>query len=479
MNRAAGFLMIPVYTRYLSPKSYGGMEMIEILASAIALFVAMGVVEALPRSYYAETDQSSKNRVVSTAIIGLSLIGIPLVAFFLLISQTLSGVILADSQVYRCLQIAILSAWSFGLSETVGIYFRMTYQSRLFLIISPIGLVLAVSLNIIFIVVLHYDILGFFLSTLISQGLMGISLSIIILRRIGFCFSWKVFVRMISFGFPLVFPQIALMLGFASNRFFLRWTSGVNPTEALTLVGLLALGHKFGVIVNRFINSPINYFWSPRRLELVIRDADGDRATIGRMATYGCMISVYFSLMLSNASESLLSIFADPRYYKAHVVVPLVALAYSFLSIETHLKAGILKQRKTSRDAILSIVALAVILGWNYFLIPKYGLIAAAAASSVGFCIRLILMYYVSQSLFRIPFEIGRILSMFMVAAILYFLGQTVHLHSVYMTLIIRSGIGLLFPLVLLLCSFYHPEEIVLAREAALRLVGFVKKRFA
>jgi len=477
MSRAVGFLMIPVYTRYLAPKSYGGMEMIEILASAIAIFVAMGVVEALPRSYYEEKGERERNRVVSTALLGLSIIGIPLVLAFLAFSGPISAAVLADGGVRRCLQLAILSAWSYTISETIGTYLRMTYQSRLFLIVSTISLMLAVCLNVLFIVFLGYDILGFFLSQLITQGLMGMILSAIILKRIGFGICLKTLRRMVAFGFPLVFPQIALLLGFSSNRFFLRWNSSFTPGEALALVGLFALGHKFGVLVNRFVNGPLNSFWSPRRLELIVRDANGDREVVGRIATYASMLSIFFSLVLANAAEGLIAIFADARYSGAHVVVPLVAIAYVFLGLETHFKAGLLQKRKTSRDAILSVVALAVILLWNYLLIPRYGLVAAAASNAAGFCVRLVVIYYLSQKLFRIPFEIGRIFSMLLLSFVLYFVGQTVDLDSEYLTLLARCAIALLFPIILLAFRFFRPEEMRWGREGVSRLVNLTRRR--
>ncbi|HTY60839.1 MAG TPA: polysaccharide biosynthesis C-terminal domain-containing protein [Acidobacteriota bacterium] len=479
MSRAVGFLMIPIYTHYLAPKSYGGMEMIEILSSAIAIFVAMGVVEALPRSYYEMKEQADKDRVVSTALLGLSVIGIPLVFSFLAVSGPISAAILADGGVKRCLQLAILSAWSYTISETISTYLRMTYQSRLFLVVSGITLIIAVLLNILFIVFLGYDILGFFLSQLITQGLMGLVLAVIILRRIGCHFSMKVLRRMVAFGFPLVFPQIALLLGFSSNRFFLRWNSGFTPAEALTLVGLFALGHKFGVLVNRFVNGPLNSFWSPRRLELIVRDSRGDREVVGRIATYAAMLSIFFSLILANSAESLIALFSDTQYQNAHIVVPLVAIAYVFLGLETHFKAGLLQKRKTSRDAMLSVVALAVILLWNYLLIPRFGLIAAAASNAAGFCVRLVIIYYISQKLFRIPFEIRRIFSMLVLALILYLFGQTIRLNSQYLTLIIRGAIAMLFPFILFAFNFYRPEEIRWGREGITRIFSLMRQRLS
>ena len=65
LSRAVGFFMIPVYTRYISPSNYGGMEMIGILAGAIAIFISMGVADSMSRYYYAEKDETRRNVFIS------------------------------------------------------------------------------------------------------------------------------------------------------------------------------------------------------------------------------------------------------------------------------------------------------------------------------------------------------------------------------------------------------------------------------
>src|SRR5206468_2026402 len=156
------------------------------------------------------------------------------------------------SESARCLQIAVAASW-FGMLCEVGYsYLRMRYQARLFVAITIAQLTTALSLNIILVAGLHWDILGIFYSTLFSQAATGLLLAIVILRRVGCHFSFEILRKLLAFGLPLVLPQIGLMLGFYSNRFFLRWFTSPDPAVALALVGVFSLGHKFGVIVNRF-----------------------------------------------------------------------------------------------------------------------------------------------------------------------------------------------------------------------------------
>ena len=61
LSQAVGFLMIPVYTRYIEPGNYGAMELIEILSSCIVLLLYMGISESMARFYYSEAEQGKRN----------------------------------------------------------------------------------------------------------------------------------------------------------------------------------------------------------------------------------------------------------------------------------------------------------------------------------------------------------------------------------------------------------------------------------
>ncbi len=296
---------------------------------------------------------------------------------------------------------------------------------------------------------------------------MGLSLSI--LKKIHLRVSLPILWQLIKFGLPLVPSRIGSMLGFVSNRFFLRWFGSTDPTIALAQVGLFSLGHRFGVIINRFVNVPFNSFWGPRRLDLLLSNNPSAKETVARICTYATMLSIYFALLLSSGIESLIEIIAHPSYRGAHLVVPFVALSYVALGLERHFTTGILYRRKTIWSTYISVLALCVILVWNYLFVPKYGLTGAATSNLAGFVVRVTLVYIVSQRLYPIPFELGRIALMFITAFVLYVASQALVFSSPYVTFLVRTSFVGLYPFVLFILRFY--------KEGELEFVGhFIRK---
>ncbi|HEV3119076.1 MAG TPA: oligosaccharide flippase family protein [Gemmataceae bacterium] len=460
ISRAVGFLMIPVYTSYIAPSNYGAMELIEIITATCLMVISMGVGDGMSRFYYAEKDEADRKRVISTVILGFGIIGIPIVLVLLAIAPWICLGILEDRQYILGLQVSIACAWFGMLCEAGFTYLRMRYQAKQFVIITTLQLVAALSLNIYFIVFLGLGILGIFYSTLITQAVTGLLLAGLILRGTGVYISIPLLKRLAAFGLPLVPPQIGLMLGFSSNRFFLRWFTSPDPAAALALVGVFSLGHKFGLIVNRFINVPFNSFWGPRRLELLLHDEAHAKETVARMCTYATAVSVFFALLVTANIAPVVALAVGPGYESCAVVVPFVALAYIAMAVESHFKTGILLKRKTIWDTWISVVALAVILLWNYLFVPRFGLVGAATSNLAGFVVRLGLIYYVSQRLYAIPFELGRLGVLLVTAAGWYGVSQFFTYSSPWLTLCVRTGFVLLFPAVLFCCRFFRAGEL-------------------
>jgi len=254
-------------------------------------------------------------------------------------------------------------------------------------------------------------------------------------------------------------------LGLASNRFFLRWLGSPNPAAALTQVGLLSLGTKFGRVVNRSVNVPFNSYWGPRRFELLAADGSGSKALVARICTYATFISVFAALLLCAGAESLIRIVADARYHGAHVVVPFVALTYVVIGIQRHLSTGILQAGRTGWLTWIGLVSLAITLSWNYLLIPRFGLIGAVTSNLAAVSVRQVLIYFVGQRICPLPFEVRRIAVLLATACILYVTCLLVTFPSPYLTLLARVGLAATFPVALLGVGFYRSEEVRVLKQ--------------
>jgi O-antigen/teichoic acid export membrane protein len=426
------------------------------------------------RFYYGDTTQEDKNTIVSTTIIGMALSALPFVLLTALFSKNFSSFLFEGESYDLMMQIGLMTVWFSLLCDICYTYLRIRYMAKLFVITTLVQLFAALSLNILFVVFMRLDILGVLYSTLITQAATAAFLGFRILKETGTRLSFKVFKHMASFGVPLIPFRIGLMVGFVSNRFFLRLLTPGDPAIALAQVGLLSLGHKFAVIINRFVTVPFNSFWGPRRNELLLGGESQSRETVSKICTYSTLITVYLGLMISAGAGPLIEIMADPSYGGSHLVVPYIVLSYIALSLETHFVTGILMAKKTMYATWISLFGIAVVVVWNFAFIPRWGLIGAATSNLAGFVVRLLAVYVVSQRLYKIPYELGRLAVLSLAAAGLYLLSLKVLLPSPYATFFLRELLVSLYPLYLLAVGFFTVEE-----KRSFKEVGRKALRFA
>ena len=67
VSRFIAVLLLPVYTRFLSPADYGLIETLIALSAILTVLLAAGVKSAFFRFYFDEADDAGKRRVIRTS----------------------------------------------------------------------------------------------------------------------------------------------------------------------------------------------------------------------------------------------------------------------------------------------------------------------------------------------------------------------------------------------------------------------------
>ena len=85
INRLGAFLLLPVYTNYLSVAEYGTLELFYVTMSIVSGFLAVGMAHATLRFYFDHDEQKDRNASISTNYIGsffITLFGVLLISIF-------------------------------------------------------------------------------------------------------------------------------------------------------------------------------------------------------------------------------------------------------------------------------------------------------------------------------------------------------------------------------------------------------------
>lgn len=456
LNRAVSFLMLPIYTRYLSPSDYGVMEILELTVDIVSIVTGMGILQGLFKFYYQVDSEDARKDVVST-------IFVMIIAFYALSCS--AGVMLSeqiDTLVFRSreytyfIQISFVNLFVSFLVYVPLAYIRTRQRPVLFVIINAIKLVLQLSLNILLVVYFNMGVLGVLYSTFIASSVVGVGLTVYTFKLTGFRISKTISAKLIRFGYPFIISGFGAFILTYADRYFL------NYYHQLTDVGLYALGYKFGFLLMTFPIQPIFSIWMVQRFELLKKD---DYTPIfNRFFLWFMIITTLAVLILSLFSRDVIRIMADKAYWEAYRIIPIIVAAYLFQACTDIFNLGIYHSGKTKHIAYGTAYSAVIIITLNFLLIPPFGIYGAAWATFVCFFIRLAYVYWASQKEFRIDYHLRKPIFIFSAAAATYLIQNAIirwvpGMQNIFLSLFVNTVLMTCFVATLFAFNIIEGED--------------------
>lgn len=451
LSKSVGFLLLPLYTRYLKPEHYGTLELLETTATVFGMFASVGLGFSVFKFYHKYDTKDEQDGVISSALVLCFLLYSALALGGLIFSRNLS-ILIFESPNFRSFFIFIFLRFILDGLVSIGIdYIRVLNMTQLFGWLSLLRLVLSVGLNILFLVVLGMGITGILLSALISQLLLGIPLLIFLYNRIGFHFDTTKLIPMVKYSLPFVGVLIGQLVINNSDRFILQ------RFVTLADVGVYSLGYKFGFMVNFFVLTPFLLMWEGKMFE--IEKLSNAKAIYSQTLTYLTFSLIFVALILTVFIDEILTLVVAPGYHDAELIVPLIALAYIFNGLQTFFRLGMLIKSKTSIIGTSVIIQSIFSLGVYFVTIRLWGTLGAAMATALSFLGVFIANFLFSQNLYRIPIETARLLRLAMATSLVLIISHFLPEFKFFPALLIKSGLIILFFIVLLSTGFLNDRE--------------------
>ena len=467
LNQSVALLLLPLYTRYLTVTDYGIKELISITMNIISMLTTTAISSAVFRFYFDSENSRSRQEVIGTSILALFSLGSLLFLIVWWLSPLLAELILDSRKLGLYFTIAAGSLW-FQAVNSVGLdYLRANKKSLIFISVSVISLICQISLNIFFIVYLKKGVLGIFLSTLISSSLMFGYLTVPISIKNKLRFSIVRLKEMLKFGMPMIPSSLGAFIVHSSDRFFIKSFCSIGDA------GIYSLGYRFGILPGTFVSQPFNQIWMPRRLE-VYRQPNAE-VIFGRIFTYFIGLIAFAGLGISVLTSEILQIVAAPAYWQAYQIVPIIVLANIIFTMHYHFNMGIVISKKTKYFALINFSNGILVLGLNTVLIKHFGIYGAAYATLIAFVYKVALTFYFSNKLYKIHFEIIRIMKIGIAAVIIFIICQTIHIGNPYWSSLIKAAIILTYPLNLYLLRFFNQQELEHAHHFIHKKIKFKK----
>ena len=369
------FLMVRFYTGYLTPAEYGTADLITQTANLLIPIASLDVAEGVFR--FAADKREQRADAFSAGVYTLAF-----GAAALLLAMPLLRVMAGSRSFGTLLAAFILAACVHALCAQ---FIRAEDHTMLYAVQGLLNTALYIALNVLFLTVFHWGVMGYLLSTVVADCLSALFL--ICRERLWRQFrpvpSAALWRQMLAYCVPLIPTAVFWWIMGVSDRYLVKWFVGSEAN------GIYAVAYKIPTILTILAT----VFMDAWQLSAIAES--GDRRAQARF--YARVWDAFFSAVCLCAggiiafSPLLIRLLAAESYYDAWRYIPILTLSMIAAAFSNFMGSVYVVTKKSTASLWTSLAGAAANIALDLLLIPRIGVQGAAAATFLG-CLLVFLM---------------------------------------------------------------------------------------
>jgi O-antigen/teichoic acid export membrane protein len=447
LSKLIAVLLLPLYTRYLTPSDYGAAEVMIVAVIASSIVIRLGVIEALLRFYYiADEDPDEVVRTGFASLLWTTTIG---AAAALAFAEPISEALL-DRPDAALARIAIGGLWVLTLYEYLVALLRVDERARAYFAFTMANTIVAIPATVWLVVVEELGakglLLGTFGAALPFLGWLAFDQR----RRLALWPNLPLLGRLVRFGLPTMPAELSLYsLNFIDRIILVR-------LAGLAEAGLYALAIKFAQAINVLVRG-FQLAWPP--LAYSIADDDEARRAYALIVTWFMAACTFLVVGMWLLARWIVRLLAAPEFFESFEAIGLLTAGMTLYALYLVLVVILGRTGRTEYNFPATAVATGANIVLNLALVPPLGIVGAGLALVASYLVVLALMYVFTQRLFWVPYEWGRLALVVAVAAALVAGGELLTPSDGAVGLLSRIALWLAYPLALWGAGFPTAEE--------------------
>jgi O-antigen/teichoic acid export membrane protein len=445
VSRILAVLLLPLYTRYLSPSDYGKVETLIALTTVAGIVLRMGIHSAFFRFYFDSADPEARRLVLRTSFwFTMTMATAGLVAG-LLLSGPIAAALFGSSDDSELVMASFVALWAGMNYEQLTSLFRVEERSAAFVSASMANILLTIAATLVLVVVLDKGPIGVIVGNFTGTLLVYAVLVGYRREQLGLQFDRSLLREMNRFGIPLVPTALFLWVTNFSDRLFLVQLA--DTTE----VGLYSVGVRIASAMVLLLTA-FRLAWPA--FAFSIEDDREARRTFAFVLTYLVVVATWVATALALLSPWIVDLIAAPAFASSSRVVGPLAFAAVAFGAYIVVAIGVGRAKRTQFNWVVTGAAAAVNVVLNLLLIPPYGMMGAAVATVAAFATMFAGMAWWAQRIYPVPYQWRRVLTAACVGIALVLVGKLTDAG-----LALSLALAASYPLALIPFGFYLPAE--------------------
>jgi O-antigen/teichoic acid export membrane protein len=423
---AAGFLLLPLYAKYLVPHAFGVFSLIQLIGTISGAIFYLGASSALPRSYFDYDDPEDRKRVFNTTLLLLfsgAAIQIIIAALF---SNFFSSIIIGSSDYGKLVFINLVSSAILFINTGFFIYLRILRKSTIVVIMSIMSFLVTVSIAYYLLISENMGISAPIYAIFGSQILILLFFLFYLRDSISLFPIFRKEIRIqLKFGIPSVLASVSLMISDWGDRIILGQILSISD------VGIYSMGVRIAMLYNIVIVLPFAMIWSPMMMEY--KNDENIKELFTRVTFYYSVISVVCIVLCFLFMDDILGLFDMAQNYAVSIkLIPFIMAGLYLSSLQNIFSAGVFYKRKPILLVYVYLAIGGINILLNLLLVPILGLWGAVTSGILSRLALAVAVYVVSGRYFQFKLDYIRYLKLttLVLAILLMEYQNSVHHHG-------------------------------------------------
>lgn len=418
--KAANFLFLPLYTKYLAPAEMGISDTITNFTAFILPLLVCGFDAAFSVFYFDKEDPERYKKVFNTVQITMMKMSI-VVLLLILCARPVSMILFGNGDYSVAIDISLIGIFLNLWMLSFSLHIRMQNRMLVMGIISIVTSLSMLVLNVIFVVYLNMGYMSLIVSSTLAHALQMVLYIVCGKIKIERSFYDKqLFKEMLKYALPMLPIAVVNWILALSDRYVILY---FWDEEA---VGLYGVANRFVTILNVVTTSITTAFTS---FAFSNAQNDGAKEKYVKVLSYVYMVLIVGVFTISIFAKPIIEIMTEQSYYDSYVLLQPLLFGQVCYCTSSIIGYGFAHAHKSQYFLIPSSVAMVINVVLNFVFVPRYGAYAASLTTLSGYLVMMYITYILAQRLYPCKYEIGKI-SFTLVAG--YILALVVRDWSIY-----------------------------------------------
>ncbi len=385
-TRIINFLLVPIYTKVLTTAQYGEADLISTLAVVIVPIITLNIGEAVMR--FALDKDANIHNIVDVGIL------------FTFLSLINGIIIFPLMLLFPAIKISSVYVYLFCVTQGLftTLFCTLRGEEKLFdyALCNILNTFLTAGFNIVFLVVLHNGVEGYFMAYILSYLFASLYAGIksnIKISLTNFHVDWSLAKQMVIYSIMFVPSNLMWWIINSSDRIMVTSMIGIEQN------GIYAISYKLPSVMAA-LNTIFNQAWMYSAVhEIGSDDNEEFNNKMFYILSRLLFVAIVFLLLIL---RPFLKIYVSSDYYAAWKYTPYLLVGFYFNTLSTFLSTNYTVHKDSKgflKTGSLGAVANIIL---NFILIPIIGVSGAALATCISYFLVFLYAYVDTQKYLKI-----------------------------------------------------------------------------